>query len=68
MKAYFSRYGERCAKQQNKSPRELTCANYIRLHDGGPDGCSKSSTREAAEWIYFCMADINVFLLNSHRP
>jgi len=48
MRTFFSKYGPRCAKQLNKEPYELTCADYIRLHDGGPNnGCSSSKTLDA---------------------
>jgi len=55
MRTYFRRYGERCAKQLKKEPYELTCADYIRLHDGGPDGCSKRDTLPNAYSLGFCM-------------
>ncbi|KAF6019430.1 hypothetical protein EB796_008546 [Bugula neritina] len=56
MMSYFRRYGERCAKQLNKQTYQLTCGDYIRLHDGGPDGCSKFSTINASRSINMCMS------------
>jgi len=47
MRTYFRRFGPRCAKQLKKETYQLTCADYIRLHDGGPDGCSSSKTLDA---------------------
>jgi len=55
MRAYFTRYGVRCAKALNKDTIDLTCGDYMRLHDGGPDGCGKSETQSAATKINVCM-------------
>ncbi|KAF6022081.1 hypothetical protein EB796_019609 [Bugula neritina] len=41
---YMSRYARRCARQLGKPKSQLTCQDYGRLHNGGPNGCRKSST------------------------
>jgi len=44
IQSYMSRYGGLCAGQLGKSTSQLTCQDYGRLHNGGPNGCSSSST------------------------
>lgn len=56
MRIFFRRFGERCAKQLNKETYQLTCADYIRLHNGGADGCSRSDTLADSKSIEGCMS------------
>ncbi len=37
--AYMDRYATRCT-----NGREPTCEDYARIHNGGPQGCKRSST------------------------
>ena len=41
---YMMRYAGICARELSKSPQDLTCLDLGRLHNGGPHGCSKTST------------------------
>ncbi|XP_067941394.1 lysozyme-like [Watersipora subatra] len=42
--SYMKRYEGRCAKALGKKTSSLTCDDYGRLHNGGPNGCSARST------------------------
>ncbi len=39
VRAYMTRYAKRCT-----GGREPTCEDYARIHNGGPNGCKRSST------------------------
>ena len=40
IQAYMKRYGKYCTKG-----RDPTCEDYARIHNGGPTGCRKDSTK-----------------------
>jgi len=39
VRSYMARYAAGCS-----SPRQPTCQDYARVHNGGPSGCKRSST------------------------
>lgn len=41
---FMMRYAPICARELSKSPQDLTCLNFGRIHNGGPHGCKKTST------------------------
>ena len=41
---YMMRYAGICARELSKSSQDLFCLDLGRLHNGGPHGCSKTST------------------------
>jgi len=57
MQVYFTRYASRCAEHLNKEQYQLTCGDYIRMHNGGPDGCARESTEEAKNKVNYCMSN-----------
>jgi len=57
MKVYFNRFASRCAEDLKKETYQLTCGDYIRMHNGGPGGCAQGSTEAAAKEVDRCMAN-----------
>lgn len=48
---YLKRYGKSCT-----GAATITCADYARIHNGGPSGCSYSSTATYASKVNTCLA------------
>ncbi|KAI0215834.1 Lysozyme 1 [Lamellibrachia satsuma] len=45
VRAYMNRYACRCVvKKAHRNAATMTCQDYARVHNGGPEGCIKSST------------------------